>query len=222
VTTPPRHRAPLPELQGLADAAVVAVVRAPDTASALRGVEALVRGGVTGIEITYSTPDAAAVIAELDRRYGDAVLLGAGTVTTPGQATKAADAGARFLVSPGTTDELGRAMLGTGKTVLLGALTPSEVMNVSALGAHAVKIFPASLGGPGYLRSLRGPFPDIPFVPTGGVNADNLGTWLGSGAVAVGAGGELCSTADLAGGRYDEIEARARGFADAVRQWRAA
>ncbi|MBC6463208.1 bifunctional 4-hydroxy-2-oxoglutarate aldolase/2-dehydro-3-deoxy-phosphogluconate aldolase [Actinomadura sp. HBU206391] len=206
----------------MADAAVVAVLRAPDPSSAVRGVEALVAGGVTGIEITYSTPDAPSVIAEIARRHGDDVLLGAGTVTTPEQAIEAVDAGARFLVSPGSTDELGRAMLATGVTLLLGALTPSEVMRVSALGAHAVKIFPASLGGPGYLRSLRGPFPAVPFVPTGGVNEENVGTWLSAGAVAVGAGGELCSTADLAAGRYGDIEHRARGFAEAVRQWRAA
>lgn len=209
-----------PDLRALADAAVVAVLRAPDTESALRGVDALVTGGVTGIEITYSTPDAPSVIAEIDRRYGEAVVLGAGTVRTPGQAVEAVGAGARFLVSPGTTTELAQAMLATGVTVLLGALTPSEVMNVSALGAHAVKIFPASLGGSGYLRSLRAPFPDVPFVPTGGVNESNVATWLDAGAVAVGAGGELCGTADLAAGRYGDIEDRARRFTEAVRQWR--
>jgi 2-dehydro-3-deoxyphosphogluconate aldolase/(4S)-4-hydroxy-2-oxoglutarate aldolase len=211
-----------PDLKALTEAAVVAVLRAPDPDSALRGVDALVAGGVTGIEITYSTPDAPSVIAEIDRRYGDRVVLGAGTVTTPAQATEAVEAGARFLVSPGTTEELARALLATGVTTLMGALTPSEVIRVSELGAHAVKIFPASLGGPGYLKSLRGPFPNIPFVPTGGVNESNIGTWLSAGAVAVGAGGELCSGADLAAGRYSEIEDRARRFADAVRQWRQA
>ncbi|MCW2898457.1 MAG: 2-dehydro-3-deoxyphosphogluconate aldolase [Streptosporangiaceae bacterium] len=211
-----------PDLKALTEAAVVAVLRAPDPDSALRGVDALVAGGVTGIEITYSTPDAPSVIAEIDRRYGDRVVLGAGTVTTPAQATEAVEAGARFLVSPGTTEELARALLATGVTTLMGALTPSEVIRVSELGAHAVKIFPASLGGPGYLKSLRGPFPNIPFVPTGGVNESNIGTWLSAGAVAVGAGGELCSGADLAAGRYSEIEDTARRFADAVRQWRQA
>jgi 2-dehydro-3-deoxyphosphogluconate aldolase/(4S)-4-hydroxy-2-oxoglutarate aldolase len=211
-----------PDLQPLADAAVVAVLRAPDADSAVRGVDALVAGGVVGIEITYSTPGAPSVIAEIDRRYGDRVVLGAGTVRTPGQAVEAAEAGARFLVSPGTADETARAMLATGVTVLLGALTPSEVMTASGLGAHAVKIFPASLGGPAYLRSLRAPFPDVPFIPTGGVNESNVGAWLDAGAVAVGAGGELCGAADLAAGRYGDIEDRARRFSEAVWRWRAA
>lgn len=209
-------------LDALAEAAVVAVLRAPDAESALRGVDALVAGGVVGIEITYSTPDALSVIAEIGERYGDRLVLGAGTVRTPQQAAEAVDAGARFLVSPGTTDELAHAMLATGVPVLLGALTPSEVMHVAALGAHAVKVFPASLGGPAYLRALRAPFPDVPFVPTGGVNASNLAEWLQAGALAVGAGGELCSTADLAAGRFSEVEDRARAFAEVVSRWREA
>jgi len=207
-------------LKPLAAVGVFAVVRAPDPESAVRGVEALVAGGVTGIEITYSTPDAAAVIAELDRRHGDAIVLGAGTVLTSEQVVEAADAGATFLVSPGSDDELAETMRATGRTILLGALTPTEVMHVSKLGADAVKVFPASLGGPAYLRALRAPFPDVPFVPTGGVNAGNLGDWLAAGAFAVGAGGDLCSTADLAAGRWDDLEARARQFSDALASWR--
>ena len=203
-------------LEPLVAAGVVAVVRAPDPESAVLGVQALVAGGVTGIEITYSTPDAAAVIAELDRRHGDAIVLGAGTVLTAEQVREAADAGATFLVSPGSDDQLAEAMRASGRTILLGALTPTEVMHVSTLGADAVKVFPASLGGPPYLRALRAPFPDVPFVPTGGVNAGNLGDWLDAGAIAVGAGGDLCSTADLAAGRWDDLEARARRFSDAL------
>ena len=211
----------IPDLQALAQAAVVAVLRAPDVDSALRGVDALVAGGVTGIEITYSTPNAPTVIGEINRRYGDRVLLGAGTVRTARQAREAVDAGARFLVSPGATDDLARAMLATGVLVLMGALTPSEVMHVTALGVHAVKVFPASLGGPAYLRALRAPFPDVSFVPTGGVNTSNLAEWFRAGAVALGAGGELCSTEDLAAGRFSAIENQARAFTEAVNQWRA-
>jgi 2-dehydro-3-deoxyphosphogluconate aldolase/(4S)-4-hydroxy-2-oxoglutarate aldolase len=207
-------------LQALSETAVVAVVRAPDPDSAVRGVEALVAGGVTGIEITYSTPRAAEVIAELDRRHGDRILLGAGTVVTERQALEAADAGARFLVSPGSEEGLAKAMLGTGRTVLLGALTPTELMRVVAYGAHAAKIFPASLGGPSYLKALKGPFPDVPLVPTGGVDAENLQTWLEAGAVAVGAGSDLCSAADFAAGRWQDLEVRARHYRAAVDKWR--
>lgn len=209
-------------LQLLADAVVVAVIRAPDERSAVRGVEALLAGGVTGIEITYSTPNAAAVIKELADRFGSELALGAGTVLSPTQAEEAVAAGAQFLVCPGHSAELAAAMLATGATVLLGALTPTEVMRAVELGAHAVKVFPASVGGPSYLRALRGPFPDVAFVPTGGVNVDNIGDWLAAGAVAVGAGGDLCSPADLAAGRWSELTERAQRFHAAARAGRTA
>ncbi len=205
----------------LASTGVVAVLRAPSPEAALGAIDALVAGGVTGIEITYSTPDATAVIAETARRHGDAILLGAGTVTTPVQAERAVAAGATFLVSPGTTRPLAEAMHGTGAVTLLGAMTPSEVMSAVELGAAAVKIFPASLGGPAYLKALRGPFPDVAFMPTGGVNADNLATWLTAGAIAVGAGSELCQPAAMAAGRFGEIEATARRFTAALHAARA-
>jgi 2-dehydro-3-deoxyphosphogluconate aldolase / (4S)-4-hydroxy-2-oxoglutarate aldolase len=200
-------------LDQLREIRVVAVIRAPDPDGAVRAVDALVRGGVTGIEITYSTPDVPGVLATVAERYGDAVLLGAGTLRTPAQVREAVDAGARFLVSPGLDDEVLGAMLATGATAMAGALTPSEVMRADALGAHVVKVFPASLGGPAYIRALRGPFPDIRFMPTGGVSADNLADWLDAGVIAVGAGSELCSANDIAAGRWDVIEEKARAFA---------
>ena len=148
------------------------------------------------------------------------VLLGAGTVLTPAHAEEAVTAGARFLVSPGTVPDLARTMLGTGALVLSGALSPSEVMVAVGLGVHVVKLFPSSLGGPAYLRALRGPFPDVDFCPTGGVDPGNLGDWLAAGAVAVGAGGELTPARALASGDWDAVTAAARRFraaADAVR-----
>lgn len=195
---------------------VLAVVRAPSADSALRAADALVDGGVTGLEITYSTPDAPAVIRALVARYGDAAYVGAGTVTTARQALEAADAGASFLVSPGTLPELTGAMLGTGAVVLTGALTPTEVMTAVALGVDVVKLFPAALSGPALLRALRGPFPDVPMMPTGGVTPANLGEWLAAGAVAVGAGGDLVSSADLGAGDYAAVTAKARAFAGAA------
>lgn len=200
---------------------ILAVVRAPDEESALRGVAALVGGGISGIEITYSTPNAANVIATLQQRYGDDIYLGAGTVTRPAQAREAADAGASFLVSPGTDPHLTRAMLATGRSVFTGALTPSEVMAAQELGSHAVKIFPASIGGPDYLKALRAPFPDILLMPTGGVNTDNLGRWFAAGASAVGVGGELVSAADLAAGRFADVGRKAAAFRQALDSVRA-
>ncbi len=207
-------------LDRLRDTAAIAVIRAPDTESAIRGCAALIAGGVTGLEITYSTPDAAAVIARLHAELGDDVYLGAGTVVTTDQAREAADAGSQFLVSPGCADDVAAAMVATGKTTLLGALTPTEVMNAVRHGADAVKVFPASLGGVAHIKALRAPFPDVAFVPTGGVNAGNIAQWLDAGVVAVGVGGDLCSTAQLADGDWEGITTRARSVTAAVHAWR--
>jgi 2-dehydro-3-deoxyphosphogluconate aldolase / (4S)-4-hydroxy-2-oxoglutarate aldolase len=202
-------------LRGREQAGILAVLRAPSAEHAVRTVDALVAAGVLGIEITHSTPDAADAIAEAARRHGDAIYLGAGTVLTAAQAHEAVEAGATFLVSPGTDEVVVAAMRGTGVAAFAGALTPSEVMAALRLGVDAVKIFPASLGGPAYLKALRGPFPDVAFMPTGGVTVANISDWLAAGAVAVGAGSELCSPDAMAAGRWDEIEATAREFAAA-------
>ena len=195
---------------------VLAVLRAPSPELALEASEAIIRGGVTGIEVTFSTPDAPAVIRELIARHGDAAYIGAGTVTSVEQAALAADAGAEFLVSPGTLPALTRAMLDTGRVVMTGAMTPTEVMGALELGVDVVKIFPASLGGPSYLGALRGPFPDAPLMPTGGVSPDNLAEWFRAGAVAVGAGGDLANGASLAASDWADIEQRSARFAAAL------
>jgi 2-dehydro-3-deoxyphosphogluconate aldolase/(4S)-4-hydroxy-2-oxoglutarate aldolase len=200
---------------------VLAVLRAPSPELALEASEAIIRGGVTGIEVTFSTPDAPAVIRELIARHGDAAYIGAGTVTTVEQAALAADAGAEFLVSPGTLPTLTRAMLDTGRVVMTGAMTPTEVMGALELGVDVVKIFPASLGGPSYLGALRGPFPDAPLMPTGGVSPDNLADWFRAGAVAVGAGGDLANGASLAASDWADIEQRSARFAAALAATRA-
>lgn len=213
---------PAATLGRLRDAGVVAVLRAATADGAVRAVEALAAGGVRAVEITFSTPEAPAVIAELRARHGDGLVLGAGTVLEPEQAEAAAAAGAAFLVSPGLDDDVAPAMVATGAATLLGALTPTEVLRARRLGAHAVKIFPGSLAGPGYLRALRGPFPDLMLMPTGGVCAANVPEWLAAGAFAVGAGGELASAAAIAAERWAEITAGARAFTDALAAARAA
>lgn len=195
---------------------ILAVLRAPSPEAALDASEAIIRGGVTGIEVTFSTPDAPAVIRELIARHGDAAYIGAGTVTTPAQATLAAEAGAEFLVSPGTLPALTRAMLDTGRVVMTGAMTPTEVMTALELGVDVAKIFPASLGGPSYLGALRGPFPDAPLMPTGGVSPDNLADWFAAGAVAVGAGGDLANSAAIKAGDWADIQQRAERFSAAL------
>ena len=142
-------------------------------------------------------------------------------MTTPAQVDEARTAGARFIVSPHSKASLAEAMVASGLATMLGALTPTEVEQASAFGADIVKIFPASLGGPDYLKSLRGPFPDIPMMPSGGVNAANIGAWLAAGAVAVSAGSELCPFDWARQGRFDAIADRARSFVTALDKARA-
>lgn len=195
---------------------LLAVIRGPDPDLTFKMVAALIEGGVSGIEITYSTPDAAQVVAALDREYGDAIVLGMGTLLEPRQAGEAQDAGARFLVSPHCDAELARAMAATGLPFMLGGLTPTEVVQAHRLGSSVVKLFPGALGGPSYLKALRGPFPHIPIMPTGGVSAANVAEWLAAGAFAVGAGSELCPPAWAREGRFDAITERAQAFVNAL------
>jgi 2-dehydro-3-deoxyphosphogluconate aldolase/(4S)-4-hydroxy-2-oxoglutarate aldolase len=203
-------------LKRVEDLGLLAVVRGESRAAALEVVGALVEGGVLGIEITFTTPEAPRVIRNLDEEYGGSILLGAGTVTTGDQVERAAEAGSTFLVSPGCDPELLAVMHETGILVLPGALTPSEVMLARRLGARAVKLFPGSSGGPSYLKALSGPFPDVPFIPTGGVSLENIAEWFTSGAIAVGAGGAL-APASLSGRDRGEVVENARRFAAAAR-----
>ncbi|HCB50289.1 MAG: 2-dehydro-3-deoxyphosphogluconate aldolase [Anaerolineae bacterium SG8_19] len=195
---------------------LLSVLRGPSFDLTLQMVDALVAGGVWGIEITFTTPNALEVVKSLDRRFGDQILLGMGTLTKPEQAAAAKEAGARFLVSPHCEKSLAGAMKETGLPIMLGALTPSEVILSRKLGSDVVKLFPGSLGGPEYLKALRGPFPDIPIMPTGGVSQDNVSDWFAAGAFAVGAGSNLCPTALAQERRFGEITALAKAFVQAV------
>lgn len=197
---------------------LLAVIRGPSPELTIKMVDALVEGGVYGIEITYSTPEAARIVRELDSKYGKNVLLGMGTLTKLEQAEEAREAGAKFIVSPHTSIPLAKAMVDTGLCVMMGALTPSEVVRAFELGSDIVKIFPGSVGGPNYLKSLRGPLPEIPMMPTGGVSVNNVGEWFSAGAVAVGAGGALCPKVLAEESRFDEITQTAKKFVAAVLQ----
>lgn len=208
-------------LERIRELGLLAVIRGPSAETTLRMVDALVAGGVTGIEITYTTPEANLVVHALAERFGDDIVLGMGTLTQPEHARLAVDAGASFLVSPHCADNLAAAMVETNLLTMMGALTPTEIQWALNHGADVVKIFPASLAGPGYVKSLRGPYPDLPLMPTGGVSIDNLLEWFRTGVIAVGAGGALCPTAWARAGRFDEITARAHEFVHAVELARA-
>jgi 2-dehydro-3-deoxyphosphogluconate aldolase/(4S)-4-hydroxy-2-oxoglutarate aldolase len=203
-------------LEQIKELGLLAVLRGPSPELTIQIVEALVAGGVTGIEITYTTPQAATVVRELARSYGAAILLGMGTVTEPAQAAEAVAAGAQFLVSPHCDEPLAQAMSASEVPIMIGALTPSEVMRAWKLGADIVKLFPGALAGPAYVRNLRGPFPHIPLMPTGGVTLNNIGEWFAAGVVAVGAGSDLCPSAWAADGRFDDITRRAEQYVAAV------
>src|SRR5512141_1153762 len=157
---------------------VLAVIRGPSAELTVKMVEALKEGGVTGIEITYSTPNAEEVVRTLANQFGDEILLGMGTLTKVEQANCARDAGAKFLVSPVCEPALVRSMTATGLLTMAGAMTPTEVLQAYNLGTDVVKIFPGSLGGPAYVKALKGPFPYIPMMPTGGVSSTHVGDWV--------------------------------------------
>ncbi|HEX8991927.1 MAG TPA: bifunctional 4-hydroxy-2-oxoglutarate aldolase/2-dehydro-3-deoxy-phosphogluconate aldolase [Anaerolineales bacterium] len=198
----------------------LAVIRGPSPELTVKMVEALVSGGVTGIEITYSTPNAEEVVRTLANRFGDGILLGMGTLTNVDQANCARDAGARFLVSPVCEPALVKSMIATGLLTMAGALTPTEVLQAYNLGTDVVKIFPGSLGGPAYVKALKGPFPYIPMMPTGGVSSANVADWFAAGVVAVAAGSELCPPQLAKEGKFDEITRRAAEFMQVIKSAR--
>ena len=197
---------------------LLAVVRGESREAALEVSRALIEGGVLGIEITFTTPEAYLVIEDLSKEYGESILLGAGTVTTAEQVERSVAAGATFLVSPGCDPELVPLMQQTDLAVLPGTLTPSDVMLAQRLGLEVVKLFPGSLGGPPYLKNLLGPFPEMGFLPTGGVSLENIGEWFEAGAFAVGVGGAL-APAKLGKGQEErrELARRAEQFVESTR-----
>ena len=208
-------------LSRLRESGLVAVIRGPSPELTLKMVEALIAGGVSGIEITYSTPNAEEVVRLLDLQFGEKIVLGMGTLTVPAQAEAAKAAGARFLVSPISEPGLGKAMVATGLATMIGALTPTEVFQAFQMGSDVVKIFPGSLTGPSYIKALKGPFPQIPMMPTGGVSAANVGEWFAAGVFGVGAGSELCPPALAKEGRFAEIIQKAKEFVEAVNKAKA-
>lgn len=197
-------------LDGLKQTRLLAIIRGSDRDASVRAAVALVEEGVTYLEVSLNTPDAIEVIAAVRREVGDRATVGAGTVLTGDDAARVADAGGQFLVTPAVTAALDSGVL-LGLPVLAGALTPTEAFSAMDRGATAIKLFPASLGGPGYLSALRDPFPDIPFIPVGGVNAEAAAEYLARGAVAVGVGSPLIGDA-AGGGDLDALRQRAQEF----------
>jgi 2-dehydro-3-deoxyphosphogluconate aldolase/(4S)-4-hydroxy-2-oxoglutarate aldolase len=189
---------------------LVAIVRGSDPDATRAAVRVLFETGVRLVEVSLSGRDAVAVIADLVPEAPQGCLLGAGTVRTPEDVERVVAAGAGFAVSPATTGVVAASVV-AGLPILAGALTPTEIETALAHGADAVKLFPASLGGPAYLSALRQPFPEVPLVPVGGVGPDEAVDYLARGAVAVGVGSPLLGDAGD-GGDLAELAARARRF----------
>lgn len=183
---------------------VVAVIRGSSADHAVAMAQALIRGGVLGIEITYSTPDCCAAIRRVAAGAPEEACVGVGTVLHTAQLTEAMDAGARYAVSPHGDPAIIAEAKRLGLPMLPGAITPTEIVAAWNAGATCIKLFPGSLVGVDYVKALKGPLPHIPLMPTGGVSLENMHEWLAAGVVAVGMGG------NLAKGSTDDIEAAAR------------
>lgn len=197
----------------LAAEPVIAVVRAPSIPDSAALCAALAGGGITCTELTFSTPD---VVPHLRAAVAAGHRIGAGTVMNAQQAEDAIEAGVSFLVTPGLRPEVAEVARAAGVPIVLGALTPTEVAQAVDLGSAAVKIFPAKAFGPGYFKDLNGPYPGIPLVASGGVNAGNAADFLAQGALAVCAGTDVVPPDLVAAGDWPEITRRARAFMAAL------
>jgi 2-dehydro-3-deoxyphosphogluconate aldolase/(4S)-4-hydroxy-2-oxoglutarate aldolase len=199
---------------------IVAVVRAESSAPLVRVVQALAEGGVTAAEVTFTVPDAVEVIREVRRQMGDAVVLGAGTVLDPETARAAILAGAEYIVAPSTNLEVIRLCRRYDKPVMPGAFTPTEVITAWEAGADVVKIFPADVGGPSYLKALLGPLPQVRLMPTGGVDLNTAESFLKSGACCLGVGSALVDPKALANNDFARIRDLASQYVAIVRRLR--
>ena len=207
-------------IRRIEETGVVAVVRLTDAAVGREVANALMSGGVTAIEITMTVPCAVELIEELSRTLPQA-LIGAGTVTDPATAQAVIDAGAKFVVSPVFRPKVIEACHERGVPACPGCFSPTEILSAWEMGADVVKVFPATPLGPSYIKDLRGPFPSIKLMPTGGVSYPNAAEWIRAGAVAIGAGSALVDAKAVATREFATITANARAFVDAVRGARA-
>jgi 2-dehydro-3-deoxyphosphogluconate aldolase / (4S)-4-hydroxy-2-oxoglutarate aldolase len=202
---------------------IVPVVRASSSAEAHTAAEAVSKGGIPIVEITMTVPGAVEVIRDLARHSSpNELLVGAGTVLNPEQAQRCLDAGAQFLVSPGFNAKTVALAAAERRLIMAGALTPTEVIAAWEAGADFIKIFPAgNVGGPKYIKALKGPLPDVPLIPTGGVNLQTAAEFLEAGAAALGIGGELVHPGHLKSGNTQAIVDAARTFVAIVNEARA-
>ena len=210
-------------LTKIREVGLVPIVRAPSPEDAMRAAEAIVAGGIGIAEITMTVPGALKVMEAVADRYGDKVRLGAGTILDTGTCRAVMLAGAEFIVTPALDVRVIEMALRYSKPIFPGALTPTEVLAAWQAGADMVKVFPCGpVGGPKYIKALKGPFPQIEMVPTGGVNLETAADFIKAGAAAVAVGGELVDVKALKEGKLDQITETAKKFVEAVRAARVA
>ena len=207
----------------ITEVGIVPVVRTASAEQAIQAVEAIYRGGIRAAEITMTVPGAVRALEKVADRFGDKIMLGAGTVLDPETARICMLAGAEFFVTPALRPATIEMVKRYSKVICPGALTPTEVLTAWEAGADVVKVFPCgNVGGAKYIKALKGPFPQIEMIPTGGVNLETAGDFLKAGACAVAVGGELVDAKLLKEGKFDELTARARQYLEVVAKARAA
>src|SRR5262245_26335019 len=199
---------------------LLAVIRAGDHETALASAQAVIKGGITLVEITFTVPEAPRVMAALAATEG--VIVGAGTVLTGDQCRAALDAGARFIVAPNLSLEVARVALAGPAMYCPGAYTTNEILAARDAGAHVIKVYPVGVaGGPKYIQIIRDPLPDVPMLAAGGTTLENMAPFLHAGCIGIGLGGALAAAKLAASGQLDEITRRAKAFVHRLTEARA-
>ncbi len=201
---------------------LVGILRGFKWSQTRKAVEAIIEGGMTTVEVTMNSPDALNQIQSLQTEFADQINVGAGTVCKASQAEAAIESGAAFLVTPVVAEDVIRVAVQADVPVMVGAMTPTEILKAWDLGATYVKIFPADALGPGYLKSVRGPLSQVRLMPTGGVTIENLAAYLAAGATAFGIGGPLFDKQQIAAENWAWLTDQARRFSAAYEEARMA
>lgn len=207
-------------LDALRDSGIIAVIRQVPETHVLALAESLLQGGVRCLEITVDFPGAFSALQKVATTFGEKALVGAGTVLDEASARLAIESGAQFLFSPSLHPAVIQAGKRYGKAVIPGVMTPTEMMQAVEQGADMVKVYPAETLGPNYLKHLRAPFPHVSVIPTGGIDEENLTSFIRAGAAAVGIGGKLVDKQALETGDYQPITQAAKRYIQLVKQAR--
>ena len=206
----------LEQMQQIETSGIVAIIRANSADELIDAAAAIHAGGVNVIEVTMTTPNALQVISDVSAAYGDRVLVGAGSVLDAETARAVMLSGADFIVSPVTKPDVIEICNRYGKVVIPGAFTPTEILTAWEAGADYVKVFPSSGVGPAYIKDVKAPLPQIPLIPTGGVNAENAAAFITAGATALGIGSSLVNNDLIAAGDFTTLTERAARLVQAV------